>query len=111
MRAVGGEWLEVVGPCGKAAAGDVGLGNVIDNETQAGKRRHRLQCGGKLARPDQKIVGKTAPLDLGQTANDIVAQQPFGIRLVMHLMPDADQPTAVRRCKQSIEPVADIGCR
>ena len=68
-------------------------------------------AAGELAGPDQQVVGEARPPDGGQPADDVRAQQPVGIRLVVHLVADPDQPFAARRLAERGQVVGDGGAR
>ena len=87
MRTMGTESLHPFRPRRECAAGDVRLGDMVDDETDFREIGDRLEGGGQLARPDEKVVGKSSAADLRETLPDILAQQPTRIGLVVDLMP------------------------
>ena len=80
---------------------------MVDDEPEVRQRLGGLERRGELARPHQQVVGEAGPPDGGEPADDVRAQQPVGVRLVVHLVADPDQAFAARRLAERGQVVGD----
>lgn len=68
---------------------------MIDHEAHLGEGLHGGEGRRQLARAHQDVVGEAGLADGGDPALDVVSHQPFGVGLVVDLVPDGDQVLAV----------------
>ena len=64
---------------------------ILEDERRVGELPCHGQGGGPLRGPHQQVVDQPGGADRGHTVSDIVAQQPLRVRLILGLVPDADQ--------------------
>ena len=103
------------------SGGDAGLRDVVDDEAHVGQPAHHLERGGQLAGAHQQVVDEAGLADRLDAALDVLAQEPFLVRLVVDLVADADQVPArpgrraARRCVLAdggvgeVDPTDDAG--
>ena len=82
---------------------------MIEHPAHPGHPLHRRDRRRQFTRPQEEIVGKPVFVDRSKTPRDVVAQKPVWIRLVMDLMPDADEILPPRPLLQRPNVRLDIG--
>lgn len=74
---------------------DIGLSDVVDDETHLREIGDRAERCRNLADVKKEIIGEPSTTDSGESASHFLAKQPFGVGLVVYEMADAHQIAAV----------------
>ena len=80
---------------------------MVDDEAHVREGPRGRQGRRHLAGPDQQVVGEPGRADRGDAPADIGSSDPGGIRLVVDLMADPDEPVATGPRPELGERVAD----
>ena len=84
------------------------LCEVVDDDRTSGRRR-QSQGSRQLPRSDQEVIGKTGGACGADPVDDIVSEEPLGIRFVVDLVADADEMLAIRRGTEGGDRVGHAG--
>ena len=84
------------------------LGQVIQHEPHLGQRLRHLAGGVQLGRQHEQVVDESGRAHRGDAPAHVRAGQPHRVRLVLHLVPDADQPVAAGPGAQLVELFGDV---
>jgi hypothetical protein len=79
------------------------LGQVVQDERQAGQRSYGVDGGGQLVRQGQQVVDEPGTGHRAQAPPHVRARQPAWVRLTLHQMADAHQVRAAGTRTQRIE--------
>jgi hypothetical protein len=84
---------------------------VVEHELKIRESLDSSRSGRQLACSNQKIVCQPARFDGREAPRNVVTAQPVGILLIVHLVPDSDEPFASIPLEQTVELVADARSR